>query len=58
MLAKWAWTYLFLSRGSRLITGSRELVGWDDNATLRDPNVSRPAETSSRKTTGELQEVH
>ena len=56
VLAEWAWTYLFLSRGSRLITGSPELVGWDENDALRDPNVSRPAELSSRKTGGELQE--
>lgn len=29
VLFQWAWTYLFLSRGARLITGSRELVGWN-----------------------------
>ncbi len=57
VLIQWAWTYLFLSRGSRLITGSRELVGWDENNALRDLNVSRPAELPSRKTAGELQGV-
>ena len=58
ILAKWAWTYLFLTRGSRLITGSHELVGWEDNSAVRDPNVSRPSELSSHKTAGELQGVH
>ena len=58
ILVKWAWTYLFLTRGSRLITGSHELVGWDDNSAVRDPNVSRPADAASRKTAGELQGVH
>ncbi len=57
VLVQWAWTYLFLSRGSRLITGSRELVGWKENNSLRDPTVSRPAELPSRKTAGELQGV-
>ena len=57
VLVQWAWTYLFLSRGSRLITGSRELVGWEENSSLRDPSVSRPAEPPSRKTPGELQGV-
>jgi NADH dehydrogenase len=27
---QWAWTYLTLSDGVRLITGSQELVGWDE----------------------------
>ena len=57
VLVQWAWTYLFMSRGSRLITGSPELVGWKENNALRDPSVSRPAELPSRKTPGELQGV-
>ncbi|RRA47740.1 NAD(P)/FAD-dependent oxidoreductase [Acidipila sp. EB88] len=57
VLAQWAWTYLFLSRGSRLITGSHELVGWKDREGVRDANVSRPAEVPSLKTSGDLQGV-
>ena len=30
VLAQWGWTYLFYSRGARLITGSLELPGWHD----------------------------
>jgi len=29
---QWAWTYLTLSDGARLITGSQELPGWDPKA--------------------------
>ena len=52
VLSQWAWTYLFLSRGARLITGSRELVGWKETESIRDPSVSggTPPEV---KTTGE-----
>jgi len=57
VLFQWAWTYLFMSRGSRLITGSHELVGWQENEALRDPTVSRPADASSLKTAGDLQGV-
>ncbi len=55
VMFQWAWTYLFLSRGSRLITGSHELVGWEDNAEVRDKAVSRPADTPLLKTSGDLQ---
>ena len=57
VLFQWAWTYLFLSRGSRLITGSHELVGWKESEGLRDANVSRPADTPALKTAGDLQGV-
>ncbi|MGD0796251.1 MAG: NAD(P)/FAD-dependent oxidoreductase [Acidobacteriaceae bacterium] len=30
VFAQWAWTYLTLRNGARLITGSQELPGWDD----------------------------
>jgi NADH dehydrogenase len=30
VLFQWGWTYLFYTRGSRLITGSYELPGWQD----------------------------
>ncbi len=57
VLFQWAWTYLFLSRGSRLITGSAELVGWKEAEGVRDPNVSRPADAPVLKTAGDLQGV-
>ncbi|MDE1175790.1 MAG: NAD(P)/FAD-dependent oxidoreductase [Edaphobacter sp.] len=40
---QWAWTYLTFSDGARLITGSQELTGWDEeyhaaqNATVGTP---------------------
>ncbi len=54
VLIQWAWTYLFLSRGARLITGSHELEGWQENQGVRDPQVSRAADTPSLKTAGTL----
>ncbi len=57
VLFQWAWTYLFLSRGSRLITGSRELVGWKETEAVRDPEVSRPVEGLPLKSEGNLQQV-
>ena len=57
ILSQWAWTYLFLSRGSRLITGSPELVGWRETAHIRDPEVSRPADPPSLKSAGDLQKA-
>ncbi len=57
VLFQWAWTYLFLSRGSRLITGSAELVGWKEAEGVRDPTVSQPADTPVLKTAGDLQGV-
>jgi NADH dehydrogenase len=30
VFAQWAWTYLTLRNGARLITGSQELPGWSD----------------------------
>jgi NADH dehydrogenase len=43
VLFQWAATYLFLSRGARLITGSQELPGWNETQQLRDPGLSGPA---------------
>lgn len=57
VLFQWAWTYLFLSRGSRLITGSRELVGWNETQSVRDPEVSRSAEGLPLKSEGKLQQA-
>ena len=36
VLFQWAWTYLFYMRGSRLITGSRNLQGWIDQQHATD----------------------
>jgi NADH dehydrogenase len=33
---QWAWTYLTLQDGARLITGSQDLPGWKDEADKRD----------------------
>ncbi len=57
VLAQWAWTYLFLTRGSRLIMGNPDLEGWQEKEHLRDASVSRPADTASLKTAGDLQGV-
>ena len=57
VLFQWAWTYLFLSRGSRLITGSPDLVGWHETENVRDTKVSRPADPVLLKTAGDLQGV-
>jgi NADH dehydrogenase len=32
VVSQWAWTYLTLQDGARLITGSQELPGWNDKA--------------------------
>ncbi len=57
VLLQWAWTYLFLSRGARLITGSPVLEGWKETEHVRDPSISRPADPASLKTAGDLQNV-
>lgn len=33
VMASWFWTYLFFSRGARLITGDMRLPGWQDQVT-------------------------
>ncbi len=55
VLTQWAWTYLFLTRGSRLIMGDPKLQGWDENDHVRDASVSRPADVASLKAAGDLQ---
>ncbi len=57
VLAQWAWTDLFQTRGSRLIMGSTELTGWKETEYVRDPGVSRPADAPTLKTAGDLQGV-
>ncbi len=36
VLLQWGWTYLFYSRGARLITGSLDLPGWKDAQARRE----------------------
>jgi NADH dehydrogenase len=44
---QWAWTYLTLQDGARLITGSQELPGW----------VDRPKETATSDPTAATAEA-
>jgi NADH:ubiquinone reductase (H+-translocating) len=39
VLLQWAWTYFFFSRSARLITGSQNLVGWNEN--IQDSEKAR-----------------
>jgi NADH dehydrogenase len=55
VLFQWGCTYLFLSRGARLITGSRELPGWRERENIRDLTINRPASEHPLKTAGDLQ---
>ncbi len=52
VLAQWGWTYLFYTRGSRLITGSQELPGWEDQPGVRDASTGAPLDTTSPGTGG------
>jgi len=44
VMASWFWTYLFFSRGARLITGDPRLPGWQDQV------LAGPAEGASPET--------
>ncbi len=52
VLAQWGWTYLFYTRGSRLITGSQELPGWKDQPGVHDASKGAPLDTTSPGTGG------
>jgi NADH dehydrogenase len=43
VMASWFWTYLFFSRGARLITGDLRLPGWKDQA------IAGPTEGTARE---------
>jgi NADH dehydrogenase len=43
VMASWFWTYLFFSRGARLITGDVRLPGWQDRVTA-GPTEGTPQE--------------
>ncbi len=57
VLAQWAWTYLFLSRGARLISGSRELQGWKEGESMRDPAIQSNGVARMKKKEEELQQA-
>lgn len=50
VVSEWAWTYLTFNRGARLITGSLELPGWEEQPGARraahDPADRRPQPTA------------
>ncbi len=61
VLFQWGWTYLFYTRGSRLITGSQVLPGWDDQPGVHAPDphgvvdAAPPAYSGSEKIAGDAQ---
>jgi NADH:ubiquinone reductase (H+-translocating) len=44
---QWAYTYLFLNDGARLITGSQELPGWVDHSGVPEPIPVGPLDLGS-----------
>ena len=44
---QWGWTYLFYTRGSRLITGSQVLPGWDAQPGVHAPDPQGKADRAS-----------
>jgi NADH dehydrogenase len=44
---QWAYTYLFLNDGARLITGSQELPGWVDHSGVPEPMPVGPLDLGS-----------
>jgi NADH dehydrogenase len=47
---QWAWTYLTFSDGARLITGSQELPGWNEEEDLSPALTTKPLDIASPKT--------
>ncbi len=48
VLVQWGWTYLFYTRGSRLITGSQVLPGWSEQPGVQKPELHAvPVEAKS-----------
>ena len=47
---QWAWTYLTLREGARLITGSQELPGWNVEAGSGETVASKPLDIASPRT--------
>ncbi len=46
---QWAWTYLTFSDGARLITGSQELPGWNEEEDLSAALTTKPLDIASPK---------
>ena len=47
VLVQWGWTYLFYTRGSRLITGSAALPGWYEQPGVHRPNPAGTGDPAS-----------
>ena len=47
VMMQWAWTYLTLGHGARLITGSQTLPGWTEKVTERTPLKEGPLDLAS-----------
>ena len=47
VMFQWAWTYLTLGHGARLITGSQKLPGWDEQIAEHKPVTEGPLDLAS-----------
>jgi NADH dehydrogenase len=47
VLMQWAWTYITLRHGARLITGSQRLPGWTEQGAARAPVQEGPLDLAS-----------
>jgi NADH:ubiquinone reductase (H+-translocating) len=54
VMFQWAWTFLTLGHGARLITGSQKLPGWDEQMAARKPVTEKPLDLASPDTNGGL----
>jgi NADH:ubiquinone reductase (H+-translocating) len=50
VFTQWAWTYLTFSDGARLITGSQNLPGWNENYGNPEAATQKPLDLASPKT--------
>ncbi len=51
VFTQWAWTYLTFRDGARLITGSQDLPGWNENyGTPEDPSTQKTLDLASPRT--------
>ncbi len=54
VMLQWAWTYVTLSHGARLVTGSQFLPGWDEHAAAREPQRDEALDLASPSLTPKL----
>ncbi|MGI8772303.1 MAG: NAD(P)/FAD-dependent oxidoreductase [Acidobacteriaceae bacterium] len=47
VMLQWGWTYITLSHGARLVTGSQFLPGWGEHAEAREPLRKDPLDLAS-----------